>query len=164
MQAPSHGDFSIPSGPNMHAPASPSQRKPSWQSQRISSIRSGRSGHAPSSRHSTLSANQPNATRETSLRRASTAASAQSSQSKWWRVRLFRGMIKDVKRRAPYYWSDWLDAWDYRIIPATVYMYFAKYGFHNPYLESLCVAFPTHRDSNETTAINNTVVIDTVGY
>lgn len=36
-------------------------------------------------------------------------------------------MIKDVKRRAPYYWSDWTDAWDYRIVPATVYMYFAKY-------------------------------------
>ncbi|KAK5627158.1 hypothetical protein RRF57_002874 [Xylaria bambusicola] len=28
--------------------------------------------------------------------------------------------------RAPYYWSDWIDAWDYRVIPATVYMYFAN--------------------------------------
>jgi len=37
-------------------------------------------------------------------------------------------MINDVRRRAPYYWSDWRDAWDYRVIPATVYMYFAKYG------------------------------------
>jgi len=36
-------------------------------------------------------------------------------------------MIDDVKRRAPYYWSDWKDAWDYRVVPATVYMYFAKY-------------------------------------
>lgn len=36
-------------------------------------------------------------------------------------------MIDDVKRRAPYYWSDWTDAWDYRVVPATVYMYFAKY-------------------------------------
>lgn len=44
----------------------------------------------------------------------------------WWKVRLFRGMIDDVRRRAPYYASDWLDAWDYRIVPATVYMYFAK--------------------------------------
>lgn len=40
-------------------------------------------------------------------------------------------MIDDVKRRAPYYWSDWRDAWDYRVVPATVYMYFAKYvGLH----------------------------------
>lgn len=35
-------------------------------------------------------------------------------------------MIKDIKRRAPYYWSDWIDAWDYRVVPATVYMFFAK--------------------------------------
>ncbi|MCJ1384813.1 hypothetical protein MMC17_007931 [Xylographa soralifera] len=35
-------------------------------------------------------------------------------------------MIKDVKRRAPFYWSDWSDAWDYRVVPATVYMYFAN--------------------------------------
>jgi hypothetical protein len=46
---------------------------------------------------------------------------------KWWKVRLFRGMINDVRRRAPFYWSDWRDAWDYRVLPATVYMYFAKY-------------------------------------
>ena len=38
----------------------------------------------------------------------------------------FRGMINDLRRRAPYYWSDWRDAWDYRVVPATVYMYFAK--------------------------------------
>ena len=46
---------------------------------------------------------------------------------RWWKIRLFRGMINDVKRRAPLYWSDWSDAFDYRCIPATVYMYFAKY-------------------------------------
>ena len=45
----------------------------------------------------------------------------------WWKIHLFRGMIDDVRRRAPYYGRDWLDAWDYRVVPATVYMYFAKY-------------------------------------
>lgn len=45
---------------------------------------------------------------------------------KWWRVHLFRGMLNDVRRRAPFYLSDWTDAWDYRVVPATVYMYFAK--------------------------------------
>jgi HCO3- transporter family len=49
------------------------------------------------------------------------------STTKWWKVRLFHGMINDVRRRAPYYWSDWADAWDYRVVPATIYMYFAKY-------------------------------------
>ncbi|KAI0011178.1 HCO3 transporter family-domain-containing protein [Xylariaceae sp. FL0662B] len=44
----------------------------------------------------------------------------------WWKIHLFRGMVKDVRRRAPYYWSDWADAWDYRVVPSTVYMYFAN--------------------------------------
>jgi hypothetical protein len=37
-------------------------------------------------------------------------------------------MINDVRRRLPFYLSDWTDAWDYRVVPATVYMYFAKYA------------------------------------
>ncbi|KAK6079422.1 anion exchange protein 4 protein [Seiridium cupressi] len=45
---------------------------------------------------------------------------------RWWKIHLFRGMINDIRRRAPYYWSDWVDAWDYRVVPATVYMYFAN--------------------------------------
>ena len=48
-------------------------------------------------------------------------------EKKWWKIRLFRGMVNDIKRRAPFYWSDWKDAWDYRVVPATIYMYFAKY-------------------------------------
>jgi hypothetical protein len=136
MQAP-HEDLSLPLGTNMHASASSTQqRRPSVQSRRLSSTRSGNSGHVLSSRHSVSSANARNAARETSqqqhlqqqqLRRASLSASTQSSSSKWWRIHFFRGMMNDVKRRAPYYWSDWTDAWDYRIVPATVYMYFAKY-------------------------------------
>lgn len=46
--------------------------------------------------------------------------------ARWWKIRLFKGMIDDVKRRAPYYLSDWTDAWDYRVVPATTYMYFAN--------------------------------------
>ena len=46
--------------------------------------------------------------------------------SKFWRINLFEGMKNDVKRRAPFYWSDWRDAWNYRVVPASVYMYFAK--------------------------------------
>jgi hypothetical protein len=64
-----------------------------------------------------------------------------TSDAKWWRIRFFRGMIDDVKRRAPYYWSDWADAWDYRVVPATIYMYFAKYVGHfifRPSVNSCC--------------------------
>lgn len=64
------------------------------------------------------------------LRRENTHQSRRSGASMepaWWKTRLFSGMINDVRRRAPFYWSDWKDAWDYRVVPATVYMYFAKY-------------------------------------
>ena len=66
------------------------------------------------------------------ITRTSTGRS-KKRQPKWWKVRLFRGVIGDVKRRAPYYWSDWKDAWDYRVVPATTYMYFAKYESNIPF-------------------------------
>ena len=43
-----------------------------------------------------------------------------------------RGMWHDVRNRAPYYASDWTDAWNYRVVPATLvcprlpYYYSAK--------------------------------------
>lgn len=69
---------------------------------------------------------------------APSQAGSHPQASNWWKIRLFRGMINDVRRRAPYYWSDWVDAWDYRVIPATVYMYFAKYEYPHHQLLSLC--------------------------
>ncbi|CAK7272885.1 hypothetical protein SEPCBS57363_005373 [Sporothrix epigloea] len=53
-------------------------------------------------------------------------APARGRRAAWWKIRLFRGMANDVRRRAPYYLSDWVDAWDYRVVPATIYMYFAN--------------------------------------
>ncbi|KZZ88335.1 Bicarbonate transporter, eukaryotic [Moelleriella libera RCEF 2490] len=60
----------------------------------------------------------------------------------WWRMHPFRGMVHDVRRRLPYYVSDWTDAWDYRVVPATVYMYFAKYVVVPPALPLLPSALP----------------------
>ncbi|CAE7195257.1 hypothetical protein PTNB73_08470 [Pyrenophora teres f. teres] len=63
------------------------------------------------------------------LSRENTNASRRSAGAKkspWWKTQLFAGMINDIRRRAPFYWSDWVDAWDYRVVPATVYMYFAN--------------------------------------
>ena len=61
------------------------------------------------------------------LNRWRSSTSTQSKHvPKWWKIRLFKGMINDICRRAPYYWSDWKDAWDYRVIPSTVYMFFAN--------------------------------------
>ena len=42
-------------------------------------------------------------------------------------LRLFAGIINDIKSRAPYYVSDWRDAWNYRVIPAIVLIFFAKW-------------------------------------
>ncbi|PIG84416.1 inorganic anion exchanger [Aspergillus arachidicola] len=54
------------------------------------------------------------------------SAATSATKSRWWRIHFFRGMIHDVKRRAPFFISDWTDAWDYRVVPATVYMFFAN--------------------------------------
>ncbi|KAI1284372.1 HCO3 transporter family-domain-containing protein [Xylaria sp. FL0933] len=58
--------------------------------------------------------------------RSMTSSKRTRSGARWWKIHLFRGMVNDIRRRAPYYWSDWVDAWDYRVVPATVYMYFAN--------------------------------------
>jgi hypothetical protein len=91
------------------------QKKP-WQSRHPPSFRSSKSQTRRDPETDRLSQE---------ISRQSTAS--QRQKPKWWKIRLFHGMIDDVKRRLPYYWSDWRDAWDYRVIPATVYMYFAKY-------------------------------------
>jgi len=66
-----------------------------------------------------------------------TTTTTAAIDAQWWKVHLFRGMINDIRRRAPYYWSDWRDAWDYRVVPATIYMYFAKYGPFPPYIDAM---------------------------
>ncbi len=40
-------------------------------------------------------------------------------KDKWWKIRVGMGIIRDIKFRAPYYVSDWTDAWNYRVVPAT---------------------------------------------
>ncbi|RXW22878.1 hypothetical protein EST38_g2990 [Candolleomyces aberdarensis] len=43
-----------------------------------------------------------------------------------WPKRLGRGIIHDIRARTPYYWSDWKDAWNYRVVPATALIFFAN--------------------------------------
>ncbi|KAH7032949.1 HCO3 transporter family-domain-containing protein [Microdochium trichocladiopsis] len=57
---------------------------------------------------------------------ALSGAGDRTGSDRWWKIHLFRGIINDIRRRGPYYASDWRDAWDYRVVPATVYMYFAN--------------------------------------
>ena len=44
----------------------------------------------------------------------------------WTPTFIGRGIVSDLRARAPYYASDWLDAWNYRVIPAIVLIFFAK--------------------------------------
>ena len=124
--------ISLPSGSGFHPsqpPTSshPSQKK-SW-SQSLPSIRSARSNRPTESGRQQRQQSQRNMSRQQS--HSSGGSHATASAERWWKVHLFQGMVKDIRRRAPYYWSDWTDAWDYRVVPATVYMYFAKYGPDN---------------------------------
>lgn len=101
-----------------------------------------RHAHHPSSRHRESKkpwqprlslGHRPHTESEEQLSRETSRVShfeAPSRADKWWKILFFQGMLNDIKRRAPYYWSDWTDAWDYRVVPATVYMYFAKYVRH----------------------------------
>jgi boron transporter len=63
------------------------------------------------------------------LRSASVSATLQSKHKllRWIR-RLGSGIINDIRARAPWYISDWTDAWNYRVIPATALIFFAKYA------------------------------------
>lgn len=142
----------------MHASTS-AQRKPSRQSHRLSSVRSARSGKSD---HGTVRQpdqylDQQDSTRENSQHRASTTASAHSPETKWWHVHLFRGMINDVKRRAPYYWSDWTDAWDYRVVPATVYMYFANI------LPALAFSLDMFEKTSQSYGVNEVLLASVLG-
>ncbi|OWZ59828.1 anion transporter [Cryptococcus neoformans c45] len=43
-----------------------------------------------------------------------------------WIWNIGRGMRRDVVNRLPWYWSDWVDAWNYRVIPSTWFIFFAN--------------------------------------
>lgn len=42
------------------------------------------------------------------------------------RVKIGAGIVRDIRARAPWYWSDWKDAWNYRVLPATALVFFAN--------------------------------------
>jgi hypothetical protein len=44
-----------------------------------------------------------------------------------WCGMLGAGIRQDIRARAPWYLSDWKDAWNYRVVPATALIFFAKY-------------------------------------
>ncbi|KAI0754610.1 anion exchanging protein [Daedaleopsis nitida] len=45
---------------------------------------------------------------------------------RWFSTSIGHGIIRDIRARAPYYASDWKDAWNYRVVPAIVLIFFAN--------------------------------------
>ncbi|WYZ38850.1 hypothetical protein EsH8_III_000764 [Colletotrichum jinshuiense] len=75
----------------------------------------------------------------------------------WWKVQLFRGMVNDIRRRAPFYVSDWVDAWDYRVVPATIYMYFANI------LPALAFSLDMFTSTGSTYGVNEVLLASVLG-
>ncbi|KAI9736679.1 MAG: hypothetical protein M1834_000883 [Cirrosporium novae-zelandiae] len=98
----SPGTPSMPANPHTGSTSHHRSKKP-WRQVSRHSFHSSRSYEANEESQEYLSQQATHTTRSSRPRRP-----------KWWKVRFFRGMIKDVKRRLPFYWSDWTDAWDYR--------------------------------------------------
>ncbi|RXK37225.1 anion transporter [Tremella mesenterica] len=46
--------------------------------------------------------------------------------SPWSISNIGSGIRKDISSRLPYYLSDWTDAWNYRVIPSTAFIFFAN--------------------------------------
>ncbi|KAF8902338.1 HCO3 transporter family-domain-containing protein [Gymnopilus junonius] len=62
---------------------------------------------------------------------ATTSTAFQSRQSTFfprfsWLRKIGSGIRLDIRSRAPWYLTDWTDAWNYRVIPATALIFFAN--------------------------------------
>lgn len=53
-----------------------------------------------------------------------------------WLRTLGAGIRLDIHARAPWYINDWTDAWNYRVVPATALIFFAKYAPNSRDVES----------------------------
>ncbi|KAK2739137.1 hypothetical protein FQN55_009542 [Onygenales sp. PD_40] len=141
--------FSLPTAPNFHSPrpSSPSrsQKQPQqpqsqWQSQSLTSLPSTRTRSHPHQPPTDTHNDNDNEKGE-----------------KWWHIHLFHGMAGDIKRRAPFYGSDWTDAWDYRVVPATVYMYFANI------LPALAFSLDMFEKTNMSYGVNEVLLASVLG-
>lgn len=73
------------------------------------------------------------------------------------KLRLFQGMTEDVKRRLPYYLSDWQDGWDYRVLPATIYIFFANV------LPALAFSLDMFSKTNMSYGVNEVLLASVLG-
>lgn len=69
----------------------------------------------------------------------------------------FKGMYRDMKGRMPYYISDWVDAWNYRVIPSTVYIFFTNL------LPAIAFAQDMFDNTNNSYGVNEVLLASSVG-
>ena len=64
---------------------------------------------------------------ESRIESIATLVTVQTNSIRFFDLRhLGSGIVGDIRARAPWYLSDWTDAWNYRVIPATALVFFAK--------------------------------------
>ena len=100
------------------------------ESHSVSSIRhvARTSGDNPRLQDSADAASSTYRGGEEGLARSETATSSNKDPRTRWYQYLGRGMYQDIRNRLPFYVSDWTDAWNYRVVPATLVSYFAYFG------------------------------------
>ncbi|APA07849.1 hypothetical protein sscle_03g026190 [Sclerotinia sclerotiorum 1980 UF-70] len=155
MATQSSNPYSLPS-PLPHNATSSSTRAP----QNISTAKAWRNrfnslatSDTNSTSHNTEAMDEHNG-----LQTANTNTSTRSRHiPKWYKIRWFKGMADDVKRRAPFYLSDWTDAWDYRVVPATIYMYFANI------LPALAFSLDMFTKTNMSYGVNEVLLASVLG-
>ncbi|QGA13183.1 hypothetical protein EYB26_000830 [Talaromyces marneffei] len=155
------GEIALDPVSSVHSHTS-STRKKSWQqrqqaSSHISPSRTNSSFSSSRQNRLSIDAEAPVAFSRAGTNHSSFHCSSTSTPAKWWKVHLFRGMIQDIKRRAAYYWSDWTDAWDYRVVPATVYMYFANI------LPALAFSLDMFEKTHQSYGVNEVLLASVLG-
>lgn len=84
----------------------------------------------PSERHHTTLATQDKAAKEKEQASAATLTTRTTTPTRLkrysWLRRVGSGIILDIRSRGPWYFRDWTDAWNYRVVPATALIFFAK--------------------------------------
>ena len=74
------------------------------------------------------------------------------SMRNWKAYTPFLGMYKDISRRIPYFFSDWTDAWNYRVIPSTLLTFFANI------LPALAFAFELQEKTSGQYGVNEILI------
>lgn len=86
--------------------------------------------------------------RDRGMARSTTVGSSNKEKPTKWYQYLGRGMYQDVRNRLPFYVSDWTDAWNYRVVPATLVSSFGPLAVDTPcidtYLDPRSFSLPTY--------------------